>query len=56
MAKHDDGRCCNTCTRRYTIYREWDCMGTWTSENKCGVGHDLEETNGTDCDDYIEGI
>lgn len=51
--KYTDGRCCSCCRNLKTIYHEWDCSGTWTSEIECGMGHDLEETDGTQCDDFI---
>ena len=51
----DDGRCCSICGNLETEYHEWDCNGTWTSESKCLMGHDLDETDGTNCKDYFYG-
>ena len=52
--KYTDGRCCNICGYLETTYYEWDCSGTWTSEIECRIGHNLEETDGTQCDDFID--
>lgn len=50
--KFNDGRCCSICGNLITEYHEWDCCGTWTSESECRMGHDLDETDGTQCEDY----
>ncbi len=54
IEKYNDGRCCSICGYLETTYHEWDCNGTWTSEIECRMGHDLEETDGTQCDDFID--
>jgi hypothetical protein len=50
--RFNDGRSCSICGNLKTIYHEWDCMGTWTCEVECTEGYNLEETNGTDCEDF----
>ena len=52
--RFNDGGCCNICGNLKTIYHEWDCSGTWTSESECVMGHNLDETDGTNCEDYID--
>ena len=43
------------CGNLKTTYHEWNCNGNWhfESEDECLMGHDLDETNGTQCDDFI---
>lgn len=55
--KYNDGRSCSICGNLKTTYHEWNCNGNWhyESESECLMGHDLEETNGTQCDDYFDG-
>ena len=50
--QYNDGRSCSICGNLKTTYHEWDCKGTWTSEVECLLGYDLEETDGTNCDDF----
>ena len=50
--RYTDGRSCRICDNLNTIYHEWDCMGTWTCEVECTKGHNLEETNGSNCKDF----
>ena len=50
--RYNDGRCCSICRNLKTTYHEWDCCGTWTSEVECSMGYDLDETDGTQCDDF----
>lgn len=52
--KYNDGRCCNICGNLERTYHEWDCSGTWSCETECKLGYDLEETDGTDCNDFID--
>ena len=51
--KYNDGRSCHICGNLETTYHEWDCSGTWSCEIECKLGYDLEETDGTDCEDFI---
>ena len=50
--RFNDGRCCSIYGNLKTIYHEWDCCGTWTSEVECDMGHDLDETDGIQCEDF----
>lgn len=50
--RFNDGRCCNNCGYLITTYIEWDCCGAWSSESECAMGYDLDETDGTQCEDY----
>lgn len=43
---------CQFCGEFRTEYHEWDCNGTWTSEDYCNAGHDIEDTNPNKCKDY----
>ena len=53
--KFDDGRCCNLCGNLETEYHDLDSCGTWISKTRCSAGHDLNETDGTQCEDYYDG-
>ena len=52
MTNYDDGRGCTICGNLKTTYHEWDCCGTWTCEIECMLGYDLNEVDGTNCDDF----
>ena len=56
MTKYNDGRSCSICGYYKTTYHEWDCAGIWTSESECALGYDLDEVDGTECDDYWQPI
>lgn len=44
---------CQDCIYFETIYHEWDCSGTWTSEDKCVNGYYLEDMTPYDCEEFI---
>lgn len=48
----DEVREHQNCGEYRTEYKEWDCSGTWTCEDYCNMGHDLEDTNPNSCKDY----
>lgn len=48
----DEVREHQNCGEYRTEYHEWDCSGTWTCEDYCNMGHDLEDTNPNSCKDY----
>lgn len=52
MSEKQDFKECSECGEFRAEYHEWDCSGTWTSEDYCNAGHDLEDTDPNSCKDY----
>ena len=52
MSEKQDFKECSECGEFRAEYHEWDCSGTWTSEDYCNAGHDLEDTDSNSCKDY----
>lgn len=56
VAEEPEVKECSFCGEFRTEYHEEDCCGTWSAEDFCNAGHDLEDTDPNSCKDYWDNF